>query len=757
MLFEGFNLLALVTILSIPFLKLKGRGILALVAMTGLTVLGSLAALSVFSNGPAEIIYPGSWVTDRIPVRIDQLSAWFMLLISFTFFTGTWYGFRYLKRQLPNSGSLLLIPKTESRLAQPDAEPENPRPTADHEISNYQDKITLHIVASLLLFTSLIDLCVIQNSLVTLVIWEIMALSCFITIIFDHDKKETLKAGINFLIQSHVCMLFLTMAFMWVKIKTGSFDFTAISKFTSTQPVLSGVGLFAFFFFGFAIKAGFVPFHTWLPLAHPAAPAHISGIMSGVIIKIGIYGILRILMLIKTDMVTIGYFILFFSVITGLYGVMLAIVQHNLKKLLAYHSIENIGIIGMGIGLGCLGVGYDTQALAVAGFGGALLHTLNHSLFKSLLFFGAGNVYLTAHTLNVDALGGLIRRIPHTAYLFLIGALAICGLPPFNGFVSEFFIYSGLFKGLSSDLFLFILTMLFSILALVLIGGLALICFTKAFGMVFLGSPRKTKDVRHKYQDIKTQDTKHETQGIGQRGNRTPETGEQRRDTGERTPENGERRDLGIGEKASQVWPLYLIAAAIVFVGLFPFLLNQPLGKTIALYLPEMTSEVYLKTQDLLHGLTKIGWFSAGFAGLIMLVYLIRTRILSARAKHTDATWGCGYTGETAKMQYTASSFIRNYRKLAEPLLLIRKRKRDAAGLYPELISQETHPGDRIETFLIDKPLLLVRKFLSKFVFLQNGNIQTYILYGFIFVSLAVLLPAIIDQIQFLLEFLNHL
>jgi len=170
-----------------------------------------------------------------------------------------------------------------------------------------------------------------------------------------------------------------------------------------------------------------------------------------------------------------------------------------------------------------------------------------------------------------------------------------------------------------------------------------------------------------------------------------------------------------------------------------------------------MTSEVYLKTQDLLHGLTKIGWFSAGFAGLIMLVYLIRTRILSARAQHTDATWGCGYTGGTAKMQYTASSFIRNYRKLAEPLLLIRKHKRDAAGLYPEQISQETHPGDRIETFLIDQPLLLVRKFLGKFVFLQNGNIQTYILYGFIFVSLAVLLPVIIDQIQFLLEFLNHL
>ena len=169
---------------------------------------------------------------------------------------------------------------------------------------------------------------------------------------------------------------------------------------------------------------------------------------------------------------------------------MLAIVQHNLKRLLAYHSIENIGIIGMGIGLGCLGLGGDNQWLIIAGFGGALLHTLNHSLFKSLLFFSAGNVYQITHTMNIESLGGLIKKMPHSAYLFLIGSLAICGLPPFNGFVSEFFIYSGLFKGLASNQFMLTLSMLFSILALVLIGGLALICFTKAFGIVFLGTNR---------------------------------------------------------------------------------------------------------------------------------------------------------------------------------------------------------------------------------------------------------------------------
>jgi hydrogenase-4 component B len=728
LLFELFNLVAVFTILCIPFLNTKRRGVLTLGVVTFLTIISSILSVNVFIYGPAEIIYPGSWVTGEIPVRIDYLSAWFMLIISFTFLTGGWYGFRYMKPYMAQT-----------------------------------DNITLHVIAFLLLYTSLIDLCTVQNSLVMLVVWEIMALSSFMVVIFEHYKKETLKAGVNFLIQSHICILFLTMAFMWVKIKTGSFDFTAITKFTATQPLLSGIGLFAFFFFGFAIKAGFVPFHTWLPLAHPAAPSHISGIMSGVIIKIGIYGILRVLMLIETDMVTIGYFILFFAVVTGIYGVMLAIVQHNLKKLLAYHSIENIGIIGIGLGLGCLGLGYDSHMLAVAGFGGALLHTLNHSLFKSLLFFGAGNVYLTRHTLNIEALGGLIKRIPHTAYLFLIGSLAICGLPPFNGFVSEFFIYSGLFKGLSSDLFLFILTMLFSILALVLIGGLALICFTKAFGIVFLGNPGENSKLKTQDTSIKTQDARQE--GRPEMEDRTPEElknlgTQELRNSGTqelRDSENQKLRNSEIQERARNVLPLYLIAAAIVFVGLFPFLLSQPLGKTIALYIPEMSPEVYLKIRDLLNSLTKIGWVSLGFVALSTLIYYLRTWIVSRYQHSTDTTWGCGYTGDAAKMQYTASSFIRTYRKLAEPVLLIKKHKKDAVGLYPDQTKQETHPGDWIEDLLIDKPLALVRRFLNKFVFLQNGNIQAYLLYGFIFISLAVILPVVFGKVRILIEFLNHL
>ena len=673
-LIEIFNLLSIVAIAIIPFLKTKGRGILVLCIITLQVIIASANAFSVFANGSVEYFYPGSFVTGAIPMRIDYLSAWFILVISFTFLTGGWYGVQYMKRY-----------------------------------SSLTNNLALHAAAFILLYTALIDICVVQNSLVLLVVWEIMALSSFIVIIFEHDKIRTLQAGINFLIQSHVCILFLTIAFMWVKVKTGSYDLNAIGFFSASQNNLTSLALFLFFFAGFAIKSGFVPFHTWLPLAHPAAPAHISGIMSGVIIKIGIYGILRILMVIKTDMVTVGFFILFVSVITGLYGVMLAIVQHNLKKLLAYHSIENIGIIGIGIGLGCLGLGYNNQILIVAGFGGALLHVLNHSLFKSLLFFSAGNVYQFTHTMNIESFGGLIKKLPRSGYLFLIGSLAICGLPPFNGFISEFFLYSGLFNGLIFGNFKFILFVLFSILGLVIIGGLALICFTKAFGIVFLGTPREEL---------------HEEKNI---------------------------------EIPLRIWPMYLIVLMIMMIGLFPLIFNSYLLNIIGLYEPALNPQTKIIFSETLTRLSFVGWYSLGFIGLVLAVYYLKLLITRNRTAVPETTWGCAYTGPANKMQYTASSFVRSYRKLAAPILSIKKEKREAAGLYPQHIMQKTHAHDKIEKWLIDKPLLMIRKLLSSFVFLQNGNIQAYILYGFIFVGLALLLPSVIEQIVVIFKFLNQL
>lgn len=674
LLIELFNILPFIAFLTFPVLTTRNRAKITFVAIVVQVIVASVIAVSVFLNGAVDFSYTGSFVTGAIPVKVDFLSAWFILIISFGFVTGAWYGMKYMQSYI-----------------------------------NEKAGITLHLVAYLSAFTSLVDLCMTGNGIVFLVLWEIMAVSSFILIIFEHQKRETLRAGINFLIQSHISILFLTMAFIIARVRTGTFDISAIAAYTYSEPAVTGITLFLLFFVGFAIKAGFVPFHTWLPLAHPAAPAHISGVMSGVIIKIGIYGILRTLLLIKSDMLIIGYIILSVSVITGVYGVMLAIIQHNLKKLLAYHSIENIGIIGIGMGVGCIGAAYNNPLLIAGGFGGALLHTLNHSLFKSLLFYTAGNVYQATHTMDVEKLGGLIKSMPKTAFLFLIASLAICGLPPFNGFVSEFFIYSGLFNGLLSNHFLFILFILFSTLGLVLIGGLALICFTKAFGVVFLGTARS------RFEEIK------------------------------------------LKEDAGRMGPLYIIAGLILLIGLFPMLFSSVLSNVVGLFSgPAGSLHVYQSVEGITRILSSVGWYSLIFVLLTLAVFVVRRILTANRTIEEEATWGCGYTGDAGKMQYTASSFIRTYRKLAEPVLLVKRHKHEPGSLYPEKVFQETHPYDKVEKWLIDKPLHQMRKFLNRFVFLQNGNIQAYILYGFIFIGLTVIVPVLYEKVIELIQFINQ-
>ncbi|NLV19585.1 MAG: hypothetical protein GXY51_08905 [Bacteroidetes bacterium] len=669
-LFELINLLALVAIVLLPLVR-KGKALFVIIIFLQL-FLGSLLALGVIVGDSIEFFYRGTAVTSVVPIRIDGLSAWFILVIGLTFFTGIWYGMHYLKRYTGERANL-----------------------------------TLHYLSFVLVYTALIDICAVQNSFVFLVVWEIMALGTFVMVILDNHKSKTLKAGINYLIQSHIGILLLTLAFIWVKLETGSYDFNAITGFTSSLSASAGLFLFTILFMGFAIKAGFVPFHTWLPHAHPAAPAHVSGIMSGGIIKLGIYGILRMLMLVRIDMVMVGQLLLVVSVITGVYGVMLAIIQHDLKSLLAYHSIENIGIIGIGIAIGCLGIGHENPLLMATGFAGALLHTLNHSLFKSLLFYSAGNIYLARHTMNIDSLGGLLKEMPRNGYLFLIGSLAICGLPPFNGFVSEFLIYKGIISGIITSNSMSVLVILFALLGLVIIGGLALICFTKAFGIMFLGKPR---------------------------GRPEPVT-----------------------EDEGKSYPLILTALLILLIGLFPLLLGPTLVKVTALFgTARGVAEPY-GLREAVNSSMIIGWYSLGFILLTVVIFLLRRELVAHRIVATEETWGCGYQGDNSRMSYTASSFVRTYRKLFSPLLNIHSSREGASGLYPVSMGKETYPGDKVERWLIDKPLNLSKKLLERFSFLQNGNIQAYILYGLVFITMVILLPTIYALAASFIKILNQL
>ncbi|HET9430633.1 MAG TPA: proton-conducting transporter membrane subunit [Chitinophagaceae bacterium] len=672
---EAFILIILLAVTLIPFVNVQWKGVITITAVCIIAFISSIIAIGPLTGSNFEYLLHGSLVTGEIPVRIDALSAVFILIINFTFITGAFYGLQYMKAYRTQKANL-----------------------------------SLHCISFILVLASLISICSLQNSIAFLIAWEIMALSSFILVVFEHYKRKTLNAGINFLVQSHICIMFLTLAFIWVAMKMNSYDFTAIALFSSSNSMLTGIALFLCFFAGFAIKAGFVPFHTWLPYAHPAAPSHVSGIMSGVIIKIGIYGILRMLLLIKTDYLVIGYIILFFSIVSGIYGVMLAIIQHNLKRLLAYHSIENIGIIGIGIGLGCIGIGKGNNELTVLGFAGALLHTLNHSLFKSLLFYGAGNVYQSTHTMDIDKSGGLGKLMPQTSFLFLLASLAICGLPPFNGFVSEFLIYNGMFAGLRGSDKVLLSWIVSGLFGLALIGGLAMLCFTKAFGTVFLGTSR------HSLSQVP--------------------------------------REAGSGKLV----PMYAIAVLIMAIGLFPAFFVTMLSKPIALF-TNLVSAGNLVPDKIpaLNALTMIGIGAAGFILLAGVIYFIRNKIILNKPVHINTTWSCGYVGQVEKMQYTASSFIRAYRKLAEPILSIHKNKKEIKGIFPKGGGQETHPYDKAEEWLIDYPLQLLKTFLNRFTFLQNGNLQFYLLYGIVFITLALGVPLAIEYTKSLINFLKDL
>jgi formate hydrogenlyase subunit 3/multisubunit Na+/H+ antiporter MnhD subunit len=665
-----FLLAVLIALAIIPIIEVKHKNVLLLFTELFIVIFSSIFAIQALTGNTTSLLLAGSIVTGVVPIVIDPLAAWFILIINFTFLTGAIYGVNYMK--------------------------------AYHA---QRTQLSLHWISYLLTHISLLAVCVVQNMLVFLLVWEIMAISSFVMVIFESEKPKTIKAGINYLIQSHIGVLILTIAFGWVYITTSSFLFDAIRTFAHTVSASESFGLMLLFFTGFAFKAGFVPFHTWLPYAHPAAPAHVSGVMSGVLIKIGIYGILRMLFLLPTNYVAIGVVILVVSVITGIYGVMLAIVQHNLKTLLAYHSIENIGIIGIGIGVGSLGMGLGNFPMAVIGFAGALLHTLNHSLFKSLLFYGAGNVYQATHSVNIESFGGLIKRMPHTAFLFLIASLAISGLPPFNGFISEFLIYSGLISGWIHGSFIYVLISVFGIFGLSLIGGLAILCFTKAFGTIFLGTPRHTFD--HEI---------HESNRMA-------------------------------------LIPMYVIVALIVAIGIFPFYFVQALWLPIQQFTGSLPDESMLAVSFSLSVVQQIGMASLSFIALAGVVWLVRKQLTKNKIVTWNETWGCGYVAPSPKMQYTASSFVRTYRKLAESVLQFHKHKKEIRGIFPNEVYHTIHPLDRIESYLINAPLKRIRYWLNRFSFLQNGSLQFYILYGLLFIMILVTIPFL----EYLYSLIAHL
>jgi len=360
----------------------------------------------------------------------------------------------------------------------------------EHHASNARQNIFTSMSAIFIL--SMILVIASSNNFSFLFFWEIMSISSFLLVMFDYKEKLTQKSGLFYFIMTQMSTVFLLFAFVLMYSANGSF---AIQQMDGISGGMKGL-LFVALFIGFGIKAGVMPFHKWLPYAHSASPSNISALMSGVMIKVAIYGMLRFLLFTLQPELWWGITILIFGSASALLGVIYALKEHDLKKLLAYCSIENIGIILLGAGLYIIFQSYNLPELAWLSLGGGLFHTLNHALFKSLLFLTAGSAVNQTGTRDIEEMGGLVKRMPVTAVLFLIGAASVSALPPFNGFVSELMIFQALFQSFRINE-PFVEVLLFVILALfALTSALAAACFVKAFGTVFLAMPRSGKAER---------------------------------------------------------------------------------------------------------------------------------------------------------------------------------------------------------------------------------------------------------------------
>jgi len=640
-------LLAAIVLLIIP-VKMKANA--AILAVFANAIVTSWLAIQALSGQTVSFTFDGGISMGDIIIRIDQLSAWFILIINFTCVTGVFYGSGYLKAY-----------------------------------DNPAKKLSMHWVLYVLFQLSMVWVCMIQHGLVFLIAWEVMSLSSMMLVIFDANHPKTIKAGINYLVQMHISVVFLTIGFVWMYFQTGSFSFDA---FTGYFGANSNIWLFLVFFVGFGLKAGFIPFHSWLPHAHPAAPSHISGVMSGVIVKLGIYGIFRIVSYLKSDYLILGEIVVTVSVLTGLYGIINAAVHRDFKKMLAYCTIENIGIIGIGIGIGLIGLGNNVPILYYLGFGGALLHVLNHSLFKSLLFYSAGSVYQQTHTRDMEKLGGLIKSMPRTAVLFLIGAIAIGGMPPFNGFISEFLIYSGLIEGIKLQDMTQIILMALTFAGLSIIGGLSILTFTKTFGTIFLGNQRQS--LPHKPHEV------------------------------------------------SQVMliPQYIIIIMMISVAIFPQVYLHVIGDVLLGFTKNNVVAMPVEFWLYISIMRNISFYSLIFIVVILLFWGIRAFTLSGRTQVTGSTWGCGYTAPTSRIQYTGKSFSKSLSKMFNFLVIERKNYEElkAGEIFPVDKKYTSHYHDFFELRVIRVVTNRLIYTANYFKFIQNGRVQSYVLYGIIFI-----------------------
>ena len=515
-----------------------------------------------------------------------------------------------------------------------------------------------------------------RDGVLFLMAWEIMALAAFFLVATEDAEREAREAAWVYLVATHVGTLCLFGFFALLRYITGSFALWPSTLATASPHMATA--LFILGAVGFGLKAGIMPLHVWLPGAHANAPSHVSAVMSGVLLKTGVYGLVRIAALVPDPPVWWGATLLVAGALSAVLGISFAAGQRDLKRLLAYSSIENVGIIVLGIGLATLGRSLDRPDWVVLGLGGALLHVLNHSFFKPLLFMGAGSILHVTHTREMDLLGGLGKSMPRTFILFLIGAVAISGLPPLNGFVSELFLYIGLFKTAVATSSGWGWVSL-AAPALALVGALAIGSFVKLLGAVFAGAPRSAR-------------TAH--------------------------AHDPDRRMLA---------PMWILAGCCFLIGVLPALTVSVLDRAIADWAPHTG-----QTLGSILNYMPMGWLTAIALTLLAAVFLGGlwfSRRPVTRAARAAGTWDCGYARPTARMQYSGSSFSQMIVELLAWILWPRRKPPRIKGVF----AAPTDFASDIPDVVLDRALLPAfgsAEWLMGWArVIQRGPIQLYLLY----------------------------
>jgi formate hydrogenlyase subunit 3/multisubunit Na+/H+ antiporter MnhD subunit len=504
--------------------------------------------------------------------------------------------------------------------------------------------------------------------------WEAMSVSSLLLVYTEHEREDVRRSGLIYLIASHLGVVILFILFVVLSGSSNSFDFAGMAT-TSRSRVLSD-WCFGLALVGFGLKAGFWPMHVWLPEAHPAAPSHVSAVMSGVMLKLGIYGILRASFWLGPPPVEWGITLVVIGATSSLGGVLHALGQTDIKRLLAYSSVENIGIIALALGVGMLGQSESLPVVTYLGYAAALIHGLNHGLMKGLLFHCAGAIAHATRTRNIESLGGLSRQMPVTAAAFLLGAIAISGLPPLNGFIGELLLYFGALHAAAVVPGAGATASLVVVPTLALTGAIACACFVRTYGIIFLGIPRSAATER--------------------------------------------AHEIGWTTATAMI----IGGTLSVAIGLSPMLalslVNAPVVELV---------RANVDPAGVVDGIAMAARVTALLVALVIALGCVRKLLFRGRPVSRASTWGCGYDAPTPRMQYTATSFAAPLLAPFDGFYPTRVHRDGPSGYFPTRAHFERRYVDIPADLLFVPAMRRIVRLLGRLHVLQQGHIHTYLVY----------------------------